>query len=93
MWADIFWGEREILGFVGTAAMIWVGAEIIAHGIPFTEHLLHDLEVALANVPALAWFAKVLACLVGGLIIGFIVERIVVLVKNVLPKKTATVKS
>src|SRR5690606_26427979 len=38
----------NILGYVGTAAMLWVGAEIIAHGIPFTSHLLHDLEDSLA---------------------------------------------
>jgi predicted DNA repair protein MutK len=80
-----------ILSYVGTAAMIWVGAEIIAHGIPVTEHLLHDLEVALDNMPVLAWFAKVLACLVFGLIIGFIVERIVLLVKKMLPKKKEVV--
>lgn len=77
----------SILGVVGTAAMIWVGAEIIAHGIPATSHLLHDLEHALANMPVLAWFAKVLACLVGGLIIGFIIEKVVSWVKKILPKK------
>jgi predicted DNA repair protein MutK len=77
----------SILGVVGTAAMLWVGAEIIAHGIPYTSHLLHDLELALRNVPALAWFAKALACLVGGLILGFIIEKLVVLVKKVLPEK------
>jgi len=76
-----------ILSYVGTAAMIWVGAEIIAHGIPFTAHLLHDLEHALHNIPVLAWFAKVLACLIGGLIIGLIVEKVVSLVKKALPKK------
>ena len=72
-----------ILGYVGTAAMLWVGAEIIAHGIPFTAHLLHDLELALAEMPALAWFAKALSCAIGGLIVGFVVEKIVVLVKKV----------
>ena len=77
----------NILGYVGTAAMLWVGAEIIAHGIPFTSHLLHDLEHALAEMPAVAWFAKALACLVAGLILGFIIEKIVVLVKKVLPNK------
>ncbi|HVE61991.1 MAG TPA: DUF808 domain-containing protein [Chitinophagaceae bacterium] len=77
----------SILGVVGTAAMIWVGAEIIAHGIPATSHLLHDLEHALANMPVLAWFAKVLACLVGGLIIGFFIEKVVSWVKKILPKK------
>lgn len=72
-----------ILGYVGTAAMLWVGFEIIAHGIPFTAHLLHDLEHALAEMPALAWFAKALACLIAGLILGFVVEKIVLLVKKV----------
>ncbi len=77
----------RILGYVGTAAMLWVGAEIIAHGIPFTSHLLHELEHALAGMPAVAWFAKALACGIAGLIIGFIVEKIVVLVKKVSGKK------
>ena len=76
-----------ILGYVGTAAMLWVGAEIIAHGIPFTSHLLHDLEYALAENPAVAWFAKALACAVAGLIVGFVVENMVALVKKVLHRK------
>ncbi|MBX0290019.1 DUF808 domain-containing protein [Hymenobacter sp. HSC-4F20] len=77
----------RILSYVGTAAMLWVGAEIIAHGIPFTAHLLHDLEHALANVPAVAWLAKVLACGVFGLVVGFFIDQIVRLVKKVLPSK------
>jgi predicted DNA repair protein MutK len=76
-----------LLGYVGTAAMLWVGAEIIAHGIPFASHLLHDLEHALAAVPALAWFAKALACSIAGLVLGFFVEKVVILVKKVMPKK------
>ena len=76
-----------ILGYVGTAAMLWVGAEIIAHGIPFLAHLLHELEQSLANVPAVAWFAKALACGIGGLILGFFIEKIVGLVKKVWPSK------
>lgn len=76
-----------ILSYVGTAAMLWVGAEIIAHGITFTAHLLHDLELALASIPALAWFAKAFACFLGGLVIGFLVEKLVMLVKKVIPKK------
>ena len=67
----------KILGYVGTAAMLWVGAEIIAHGIPFTSHALDDLEHALADMPALAWFAKVLACGLGGLMLGAVIEKIV----------------
>jgi predicted DNA repair protein MutK len=67
--------------------MLWVGAEIIAHGIPFTSHLLHDLEHALVHIPAVAWFVKALACALAGLIIGFVVEKIVLLVKKVFGKK------
>ncbi|AIZ63168.1 ABC transporter [Hymenobacter sp. DG25B] len=76
----------NILSYVGTAAMLWVGAEIIAHGIPFTAHLLHELEVALAHLPAVAWLAKALSCAIGGLLIGFVVEKIVLLGKKVFRK-------
>ncbi|MBC5773698.1 DUF808 domain-containing protein [Pontibacter sp. KCTC 32443] len=76
----------KILSYVGTAAMLWVGAEIIAHGIPFTAHALHDLEVSLAHLPALAWLAKVIICAIGGLILGAIIEKIVVLVRKVIKK-------
>ncbi|MGZ5246804.1 MAG: DUF808 domain-containing protein [Flavitalea sp.] len=76
-----------ILSYVGTAAMLWVGAEIIAHGIPFTSHLLHELELALAGVPALAWLAKALCCAVAGIMIGFVVDQLVRLVKRIIGKK------
>ncbi len=81
------------LSYVGTAAMLWVGAEIIAHGIPFTSHLLHNVEVALAHIPVVAWFAKAVACAIGGLLVGFVVEKIVMLVKMVLPRKKEVQKS
>ena len=77
----------SILSYVGTAAMLWVGAEIIAHGIPFTSHLLDDLQTALAHLPAVAWLAKALACAVGGLLIGFVVEKLVGLFKKVFQKQ------
>ena len=77
----------SILGYVGTAAMLWVGAEIIAHGIPFTSHLLHELEHALAGIPALAWLAKAVACAVAGLILGFIIDKIITLGKKVFGRK------
>ncbi|QCR22742.1 DUF808 domain-containing protein [Pontibacter sp. SGAir0037] len=72
----------NLLGYVGTAAMLWVGAEIIAHGIPFTSHALHELEHALAHLPALAWLTKAIACAVGGLILGALIERIVHFVRR-----------
>ncbi|MCB2377733.1 DUF808 domain-containing protein [Hymenobacter sp. BT635] len=77
----------SILSYVGTAAMLWVGAEIIAHGIPFTSHLLDDLQEALAHLPAVAWLAKALACAVSGLMIGFVVEKLVALFKKLFRKQ------
>ncbi len=64
-----------------------VGAEIIAHGIPFTTHILHDIDVALTDFPVLAWLSKALACALGGLLVGFIVEKLVILFKMVFYKK------
>ncbi|AKD04154.1 DUF808 domain-containing protein [Pontibacter korlensis] len=72
----------KVLSYVGTAAMLWVGAEIIAHGIPFTSHALHDLEHALENVPALAWLATVVVSALAGLALGALIERIVKIVRR-----------
>jgi len=78
----------NILSYVGTAAMLWVGAEIIAHGIPFTNHLLHDLELALSTMAALAWLAKAIACGIAGLILGFMIEKIIIVVKKAFFKRS-----
>jgi len=83
----------SILGVVGTAAMLWVGFEIVAHGIPPLHHLLEDLHDALAGLPVVAWVAKVAACAVGGLILGFLVEKGVTLVKRALPSKKVAPKT
>ncbi|MCX2740834.1 DUF808 domain-containing protein [Pontibacter anaerobius] len=77
----------KILSYVGTAAMLWVGAEIIAHGIPFTSHALDNLEHSLADVPALAWLAKVVVSAIGGLILGALIEKIVLLFRKVFANK------
>jgi uncharacterized protein len=77
----------NILGYVGTAAMLWVGAEIIAHGIPYLAHLLHELELALAHIPVVGWLVKVLISAVFGLVIGFVVEKLVIVAKKVFGKK------
>ncbi|MDQ3047357.1 MAG: DUF808 domain-containing protein [Bacteroidota bacterium] len=76
------------LSYLGTAAMLWVGAEIIAHGIPFTSHLLHNLHNALSGMPALAWFVQALSCAIAGLMLGFVVERIVMIVKRIFKKRS-----
>ena len=73
----------RVLSYVGTAAMLWVGAEIVAHGVPFTHHLLQRLAASLVEWPAVAWLAQALVCAVGGLGLGFVVEKLVGLVKKV----------
>lgn len=65
------------LGYIGTAAMLWVGAEIIAHGIPFLHHGLDSISHALIDMPTLAWFAKVFACATGGLAVGAVIAMII----------------
>lgn len=68
----------KILGYVGTAAMLWVGAEIIAHGVPFLHHgLAHLKHVFPENMAALAWGAKVVVCAAGGLVVGAVVGKLV----------------
>ncbi|MHA6249938.1 DUF808 domain-containing protein [Pontibacter sp. CAU 1760] len=73
----------SILGYVGTAAMLWVGAEIIAHGIPFTSHALDALEHSLADIPILAWVAKVVVLALAGLVLGGIIDQVVRLIRKV----------
>ena len=77
----------SLLSYVGTAAMLWVGAEIIAHGIPYTAHLLHNLEGELAEMPLAAWLAKALVCAIGGLLVGLVIEKLVALFKMIFFKK------
>jgi predicted DNA repair protein MutK len=81
-------GFLKALSYIGTAAMLWVGAEIIAHGIPWLHHGLESLTLALAEVPALAWLAKALACAVGGLVLGFFIEKVVTLIHNRFKKRS-----
>lgn len=85
-WMPIF---LKVLGYIGTAAMLWVGAEIIAHGIPFLEHGLEALAKTLAGVPVLAWLAQAIVCAVGGLILGAIIEKVVTFVRKLIKSRKA----
>ncbi len=67
-------GFLVVLGYIGTAAMLWVGAEIIAHGIPPAHHALEDLQSSLADMPVAAWFAKAFVAAIGGLALGFVID-------------------
>jgi predicted DNA repair protein MutK len=80
-----------ILGYVGTAAMLWVGAEIIAHGLPFMHHPLEALEHSLADIPVLAWLVKVLILALGGVLLGAVIAQLVTLASKLFkrPKEKA----
>jgi predicted DNA repair protein MutK len=75
-------GFLKILGLIGTAAMLWVGGEIVAHGIPLAHHALEHLAQMLAAMPVLAWLAKAGACALGGLLLGAAVAQGVGLVSS-----------
>lgn len=77
------------LSYVGTIAMLWVGAEIIAHGIPFLHHGLENLVHAVPDVPALPWLVKAFVCAVGGLILGALIEKIIAVVRKYFVKPKA----
>jgi uncharacterized protein len=72
-------GFLTILGYVGTAAMLWVGAEIIAHGLPFMHHPLVALEHFFADIPALGWLVKVVLLALGGVLLGAVIAQVVTL--------------
>jgi predicted DNA repair protein MutK len=71
----------KILSYIGTAAMLWVGAEIIAHGIPFFHHQLENLQHLLPEIPALAWLTKALLCAIGGIALGAIIKKFISLIR------------
>jgi predicted DNA repair protein MutK len=57
-----------VLSTVGTAAMLWVGGQIIVHGFH-----IHPAEYVGLHEGALAWFADAALCGVFGLALGAII--------------------
>ncbi len=76
----------KILGIIGTAAMLWVGGEIIAHGIAPLHHALEHLHGMLAQSPVIAWLAKASLCAIGGLLLGAIVAQLVTMVRRIMQR-------
>lgn len=73
----------KLLGGIGTAAMLWVGAEIVAHGIAPLHHALEHLQASLAEQPVLAWSAKASICALGGLVLGAVVAQAINLAASI----------
>lgn len=80
----------KILGLIGTAAMLWVGGEIVAHGLPFAHHALEQLKTSLGGSGVGPWLAKAFASALGGLVLGGIIAPLLTLGKKLWPKKKET---
>ena len=65
----------SVLSYIGTAAMLLVGAEIIIHGIPLFHYLLEALKQELVSKPWLSFLAKSLSLIFSGFIFGALVEK------------------
>lgn len=81
------------LSIIGTAAMIWVGGQIIIHGLAVfglagPEHLIHDIAVAAgAAVPAVGGVVEWLVAALGAGIVGIMLGGIIALAMKALPGK------
>ncbi|WP_207537965.1 DUF808 domain-containing protein [Sabulicella rubraurantiaca] len=83
----------RLLGWVGTAAMIWVGGGIILHGLEeygfgAPSHLLHDWGVALAGaLPAGGAVVEWLVHAAGSAVVGLLVGAVVIGLLRLLPRR------
>jgi uncharacterized protein len=75
------------LSIIGTAAMLWVGGQIVLHGaaqlgFAAPEHILHDIAVAAGSAltfasGAVTWIVNAALAGVVGLVLGAIIAAIV----------------
>jgi uncharacterized protein len=76
-----------ILSVVGTAAMLWVGGQIIVHGLH-----IHPAEYLGLYSGAAAWIADSLICGVFGLILGSIIAGIMHVVTGIRKEDEVTTR-
>ena len=67
----------KMLSYIGTAAMLWVGAGIIVHGVPVFEDWLHLLDHALHLTGNMSLIVQFLVLTIVGLIFGFLINLLV----------------
>jgi len=80
------------LSVIGTAAMLWVGGQILLHGMeelgaPAIPHLVHDTAHHAAQalgfaVPAWEWLFNALGGAIAGIIVGGVIVALLHLVKR-----------
>jgi len=82
------------ISVIGTVAMLLVGGDILLHGIPPLEHVLHDLVEKLPH--GIHWLGNMVGGLTTGFLAGLLIvgvfatgipQKIGAAVKSVLPKR------
>lgn len=75
----------DIIGIIGTAAMLWVGGHIVVKGLhEFGMNQPHEFIVSVTEKisnGALAWLAEIGMSMVCGLVLGTVIATIVMAVK------------
>ncbi len=66
------------LSVVGTAAMLWVGGQIIIHGLN-----IHPAEYLGLHIGVLAWLADAVICGIFGLILGSVIAGIMHMITGI----------
>lgn len=82
-------GFLKALSWVGTAAMLWVGAGIIAHGFPFSSHWLHLLHDAFHDNTTAALIVEIVTLMVAGLVMGFVIALVATPVLKLIENRKA----
>lgn len=83
------------LGIIGTAAMVWVGGQIIIRGLAVfgvagPEHLIHDIAVAAGEaVPAVGGLVEWLVGAIGAGIVGLVIGGVIAAIYNAVKGKGA----
>lgn len=83
------------LGIIGTAAMVWVGGQIIIHGLAVfgvagPEHLIHDIAVTAGEaVPAVGGLVEWLVGALGAGIVGLVIGGVIAAIYNAVKGKGA----
>lgn len=85
---------RDIIGIIGTAAMLWVGGHIVIKGVhEFGMDQPHEFITSVTEKisnGALAWLAETGMSMVCGLVLGAVIASIVMAVKASFGKTSAT---
>jgi uncharacterized protein len=66
-------GLLKILGYVGTAAMLWVGGGIIIHSVPFLHHVMEGIVHTIQWKGFAAWVLEAVLSGIFGIAAGYIV--------------------